>query len=251
MSGPWRTLPGSAGGLRVYTTTDPLGSEPGPGPVLVLCHDLPRVKDAASDVARTFPSLADRLAEDSRWRAVTATFRGAGSSPGDFSASGWLEDLGTVMEHEVGAAGQAWLVGFGLGGALALRCAAEDQRVRGVACLGTAADLSAFTADAAALVARCRLSGVISDAAFPPDPVAWAAELVALRPLEAAAALGDRPLLVMHGSEDPDVPTAAARALADAAGPQAEMRIVYGAGHWLRADPRVVATLSGWIERQH
>ena len=64
-------------------------------------------------------------------------------------------------------------------------------------------------------------------------------------------ALAGRPLLVVHGTEDDEVPAAAARALADAAteGP-VELRIVPGAGHWLRADPRVVATLVGWLERQ-
>ena len=87
---------------------------------------------------------------------------------------------------------------------------------------------------------------------FPADEAAWADELVSLRPLEAAGLLDGRPLLVVHGTEDDEVPTAAARALADAAaanGP-ADLRMVPGAGHWLRADPRVVATLIGWVERQ-
>jgi hypothetical protein len=52
------------------------------------------------------------------------------------------------------------------------------------------------------------------------------------------------------------VPTAAAWALADAArvgGAKAivDFRLVPGAGHGLWADPRVIATLIGWLERQH
>jgi hypothetical protein len=27
--------------------------------------------------------------------------------------------------------------------------------------------------------------------------------------------------------------------------------VVFGAGHWLRADPRVIAILVGWLERRH
>jgi hypothetical protein len=27
------------------------------------------------------------------------------------------------------------------------------------------------------------------------------------------------------------------------------LRIIQGAGHWLRADPRMVATLVGWMDR--
>ena len=132
--------------------------------------------------------------------------RGAGGSEGDFSASGWLEDLGFLVDQQVGADGRIWLVGFGLGGALALRLAAGDQRVAGVASLAAPADLAAWVADPTAVLERCRRSGVIHTGGFPADEAAWAAELVALRPLEAAAQLGGRPLLVVHGTEDDEVP---------------------------------------------
>ncbi len=55
----------------------------------------------------------------------------------------------------------------------------------------------------------------------------------------------------MHGSDDPDVPLASARALADAATGPSELHVVLGGGHWLRADPRVLALLVGWLERRH
>ena len=60
-----------------------------------------------------------------------------------------------------------------------------------------------------------------------------------------------RPLLMVHGSDDPDVPVSDARALSDAATGPAELHVVFGAGHWLRADPRVIAILVGWLERRH
>jgi pimeloyl-ACP methyl ester carboxylesterase len=56
-------------------------------------------------------------------------------------------------------------------------------------------------------------------------------------------------LLVVQGSEDDDIPPESAAALAEAAG-RAELQMVLGAGHWLRADPRATATLIGWLERQ-
>ncbi len=246
MPGDAHTVEGPAGPLAAYGT-----GPPGQGPVVLLCHDLPRADQHAADVGRTFAELADRLAADARWRVATATLRGAGTSAGDFSARGWLEDLRAVADAEAGPDEDLRLVGFGLGGALSLRLAVTDARVRSVACLGTADDLTGWTANPEGLVARCRRSGVITDPAFPRHPAAWAAELAALRPLEAAAAMGPRPLLVVHGADDPDVPVAAARALVDAGGAAAELRVVPGAGHWLRADPRVVATLTGWLERQH
>jgi putative redox protein len=41
-----------------------------------------------------------------------------------------------------------------------------------------------------------------------------------------------------------------ARALADAADGQIELRILVGAGHRLRHDPRAIAILLGWMDRQ-
>ena len=44
------------------------------------------------------------------------------------------------------------------------------------------------------------------------------------------------------------VPVSYARALADAG--VADLRVITGAGHRLRHDPRVVAVLIGWMEMQ-
>ncbi len=120
-----------------------------------------------------------------------------------------------------------------------------------MACLGTPADLGPLVGDPAELLARCRQTGVIATAGFPASIDAWAKELSVLHPAEDAALLKGRPLLMVHGSDDPDVPLADARALADAATGPSELHAVLGAGHWLRADPRVIAILVGWLERRH
>jgi putative redox protein len=247
MPGPFRVGPGPAGVLGVYTSATPAG-DPRRAHV-VLCHDLPRPKGSATDVAITFPALADRLTRESGRPVVTATLRGAGDSAGDFSALGWLDDLAFVAEREIPESSARIVAGFGFGGVLALHLAALDQRVAGVACLGTPANLVPLSGDPAVLVERCRRAGVITTQGFPASVEAWAKELTVLNPGEDAAQLKGRPLLVIDGSEDPDVPVAHARDLAEAATGPSELHVVYGAGHWLRADPRVVAILVGWLER--
>jgi uncharacterized protein len=77
----------------------------------------------------------------------------------------------------------------------------------------------------------------------------WARELRSVRPLDAARAMSDRPLLLVHGDDDDTVPTRESRQLAQAHG-NAELRIISGAGHRLRHDPRAVAILIGWLDRQ-
>jgi pimeloyl-ACP methyl ester carboxylesterase len=248
VAGPFRLLPGSAGDLWSYASATPLGS-PTSGHV-VLCHDLPRAKSSAHDVALTYPALADRLARETGWRVVTGSLRGAGDSAGDFSAQGWLDDLGTLMQAEIPDEAPRWLIGFGFGGVLALHLAAMNERVAGVACLGSPASVDDFSTAPEALLERCLRAGVISTPGHPVALETWAKEFSILHPIEDAALLKGRPLLVVHGSDDPFIPPDDARDLAQAATGPTDLRVVIGAGHWLRADPRVVAVLVGWLERR-
>jgi putative redox protein len=249
--GPFRLQPGPAGDLFTYASAAHPGA-PVRGHVL-LCHDLPRSKGSAADVALTYPALADRLARESGWRVLTAALRGTGDSAGDFSPLGWLDDLTFLADAEVPDAARRFVVGFGFGGALALHLAATDERVAGVACLGTPAHLGPLTGhgDADAFLERCRRAGAVSTPGYPPSPEAWTKELSFLDPADDAAALKGRPLLLVCGSGDPEVSQSDARALADAATGPSELHVVLGAGHWLRADPRVIAILVGWLERLH
>jgi putative redox protein len=178
--------------------------------------------------------------------------RGVGSSAGDFSLDGWLDDLRAIVDHcsQLVPDGGVWVVGFGTGGALGLCAASDDDRVRGAGCFGSPATFDHWVRDTASMVSFARRVGVIRSARFPPDLRAWSAPFTALRPLEAAARLTPRPLLVVHGSDDEEVPLSEGRRLAEAGGARAELRVLLGAGHRLRADPRAVAILTGWLERQ-
>jgi putative redox protein len=248
MTGPFRLLHGAAGDLWSYASATPPGA-PVTGHV-VLCHDLPRATGSSNDVAQTYPALADRLTRETGQRVVTGTLRGAGKSDGDFSAQGWLDDLRLLIDAEVPADARRWLVGFGFGGVLALHVAAADERVAGVACLGTPADLDSMVSDPPGLIDWCVRTGVIHSADYPANPDTWAKELSVLRPRDDAELLKGRPLLVVHGADDPDTSVDDARSLAEAATGPSDLRVVFGAGHWLRADPRVIAILVGWLERR-
>jgi len=69
-----------------------------------------------------------------------------------------------------------------------------------------------------------------------------------MRAVACAPLVAPRPLLVIHGSDDDLVPVFDARVLVDAHG-DAELRIMNGAGHRVRHDPRAVAVLLGWLDR--
>ena len=218
----------------------------------MLCHGFPAGPLGAAAAAQTYPELADRIAADVGWLAVAFNFRGTGDSTGEFSMEGWLDDLRAVVAHVRGLpdVGDVWVAGSSTGGSLALCVAAEDPDVKGVATLAAPADFDSWAADARAFLDHCRAVGVIRSTRYPDDVVAWSRQFRECRPLAAAAKVPPRPLLILQGDEDDVVSTWDARALVDAAGGKAELRIVTGAGHRLRHDPRAVAILRGWLERQ-
>lgn len=251
MARAWDSFDGPAGRLAVHVAPEVSASGP-LAAVVVLCHGFPLGADSAESTGDSLPALADRLAVESGRCVVAGCFRGIGPSEGDFSLAGWFDDLRAFVafgEDLVSATG-VWLVGFGSGGALALCLAASDQRVHGVACLGAPATFADWAQDVEGMLEFSRRVGVVRTPDYPPDIGVWAEGFTALRPDEASAALPPRPVLVVHGAEDDEVPLADARVLTEAVGSSAELRVIGGAGHRLRADPRAIALLVGWLERQ-
>jgi len=221
-------------------------------PALVLCHGFPQGPGGASSVAATYPDIAQHLSDLTGWAVLTFTFRGAGKSTGDFSISGWLTDIDAVvtwLEARSDITG-VWLAGSATGAALCIVHAAADTRVRGVATLAAPATMRHWVDNAPQLLDHAQRMGVITTPGFPANVAAWARQFTELDPLAAAAKIPPRPFLVIHGSEDPVVPPESSIAIVDAAGPGTEHRILAGAGHLLRHDPRVIALLAGWMSRQ-
>jgi putative redox protein len=238
-------------GLRLGAhVARPNGSGPSPG--VVLCHGFPSGPRGAATSAATYPELADRIARDAGWTALAFNLRGTGTSEGDISVDGWLHDqraaVGALAEREDVTG--VWIAGIAEGGTFAMCEAADDARVGGVATLGAPASLRDWSRDPARLLDHTRRVGMVRTAGFPPDPAAWGRELATLDARAAAPRLRPRPLLALQGSADDMIAIDDARALCDAVGESAELRIVHAAGHRLRHDPRAVAVLLGWLDRQ-
>lgn len=240
----------TAGEVRLSAyLADPPVAEPEP-PTLVLCHGYPSSALGAVATNRSYPVLADRIANEG-WRVLTFAFRGCGSSTGDFSLGGWLEDLLAVVEQArtLATTRGVWLAGFGTGGALCVAAAARRPEVPGVVTLGAPADFRDWANHPRRLLQHAREIGAIRHAAFPASMEDWTRSLQDIRPTDDAAMVAPRPFLVLHGSDDESVPSFDARVLGDAHG-SAELRIIGGAAHDLRHDPRAVAILSGWLDRE-
>lgn len=217
----------------------------------VLCHGFPTVAIGAEKVGQSYYALADRIAEQQGVAVLAIDYRGCGQSQGSFSIGGWLRDVEAAVDAlgELDEVSTVSLVGFGTGAALAICAAAARPEVRSVAAFGPQADFSDWSGDPRHLLGYARTIGVIADDAFPADFEAWADELNQVRAIDCAAALAPRHLTILHGSDDDVVPVFDSRMVADAHG-SAELRVIQGAGHLLRYDPRAIAVLLGWVDRQ-
>jgi putative redox protein len=217
--------------------------------VLILVHGLPRAMGMGRQAAGLLPELAEHLSNESGWLVATGTLSGVGSSTGTFSASKWKSDLGVIIERVAEGEPRISLAGFGFGGSLALNIAAHDDRIRGVATFASPANLASWCGDAEDFRRSVQVAGVVGDPGELLDAEALRADAIDVDPLGSIATVPPRRLLIGHGSDDMEVPVSDARLLLNAADGRAEMRIIQGAGHQLRADPRMVATLLGWLDR--
>ncbi len=218
---------------------------------VVVAHGFPTQPITGRNYCATMPALADRIATETGCAALAYTSRGVDHSEGDFSLTGWRRDLAAAVDllDERAECDGIWLVGFGTGGSLAVMHASQDPRVRGVASAAASADFDHWARNPRKLLVWSREVGVVHDPQFPASFDRWASELRGVRVTDAAARLGERALLVLHGSEDETTPAADARAIAEAHS-ATSLRLISGGSHHLRNDPRAIALLLGWLERQ-
>jgi putative redox protein len=217
----------------------------------VLCHGFPTLAIGAARAGQSHHSLADRIAEQQGAAVLAINYRGCGESEGHFSLAGWLRDVDAAIDalQALPEVSSTSVIGFGTGAALAICAAAARPDVRSVAAFAPPADFADWSDDPEHLLGHARRVGVITDDSFPADPDAWSRELADIKAIDGAAKMAPRPLTIIHGHDDDVVPVFDSRMVADAHG-AADLRIVQGAGHLLRYDPRSIAILLGWVDRQ-
>lgn len=225
----------------------PEGGSPG----FVLCHGFPTLAIGAERAGTSYHSLADRIAEQKGAACLAMNYRGCGQSEGNFSIKGWLADVEAAVQALLALddVSSVSLIGFGTGGALAVCAGAAHPEVRSVAAFAPPADFTDWFNDPEHLLEHARRVGVVTDEAFPGDFDSWSAELGEIRAMDGAEQFAPRSLTILHGADDDVVPVFDSRMIADAHG-SADLRVIQGAGHLLRYDPRAIAVLLGWIDRE-
>jgi alpha/beta superfamily hydrolase len=208
-------------------------------PVIVMSHGF--TDDKVCD-NRLFVRFA-RQAGEQGFAVLRFDFAGSGDSEGEFAdmtVSGEIQDLESALDFVSRFSGLndslIYLVGYSLGGAVALSVAARDPRVKG--CVGWAPvshletvfrgilGEEAFAAAAQGCIVRCRNG----EKNFFLKP-AFFSDLKRHAPMSDIARLTPRPALLIQGTEDTKVLPCQTRALYEAAGEPKTLQHVEGAPH--------------------
>lgn len=219
--------------------------------ITILCHGIPSGNPPEpGDLG--YAGLAREFAARG-FAAMWFDFRGARSSPGDFSVAGWARDLASALDALAGDRDVAGLprvvVGSSAGGAVAIDVAARRADVAAVATLAAPAvyDFSDYGGDAEGVLLRLKNVGLVRDPGFPPDIDAWWHEFDERAPVHHVRRIAPRPLLLVQGDADEVVPPHHAERLFELAGEPKELVRLAGGTHQLRKDPRAIDAVCDWL----
>lgn len=232
--------------LEAYLTMPKGAGSSVPGVVLV--HGFPSIARPGKP-SQSYHLLAERISDELGWAALAVSLRGCGDSEGQFSVRGWISDVDRAVATIGENAKRVCLIGSTTGGSLAIVAAAQNPAVGAVAAIAARADFDDWAAQPQAFLEHCRRVKVVDQEGYPESLQEWSAELKTYRPIDHVSKLAGRELMVIHGAADRQVPAGDARVLADAHG-AAHLRILDGGDHRVRHDPRCVALLFGWLDRQ-
>jgi uncharacterized protein len=215
-----------------------------PKPTVLLLHGCPGLEKNLD--------LAVRLRE-AGWNALVFHYRGCWGSAGGYDLRTIPRDVIAAVDFLSGCPrvdpDRIAVLGHSLGGWAALVTASIEPRLRAVAVYGTAARLGA-----ALVLGPDRVEEEFTRfLAVTPEEFAAQVAVVAERMdgRAAAAAIGPRPLLVVHGTEDRWAPVAQARELRERTGPWCRYVEVEGADHgfsWHRAE--LADLIVGWLSER-
>lgn len=162
-------------------------------------------------------------------------YRGHGDSDGEFTSLVHFErgDLLCALAFlRTRGVERVGLIGFSMGGAIALAAASQSPMVVGVISDCAFAEVSRIVANAAMQRGAPRLlANLIGWLVELLASIQLRANLFAADPIRWVGRIAPRPLLIMHGGADEAVPVSEAHRLYAAAREPKELWIVPGAGH--------------------
>jgi uncharacterized protein len=220
-------------------------------PAVIICHGIP----GSGTPRLPHDSGYERLADDFTSHGIVSVifnFRGCGESGGNFDMAGWVRDLEAVLDRVLNTPHidptRVMLLGFSGGGAAAIRVAADNSSVYGLAVVGTPAHFGIFQKSTSEIVTDFKNRGIIRDDDFPGNPDHWIKAFLDIEPRRWIAQFRGKHLLIVHGDADEVVPVEHAQEIYEhAPAGVAELSIISGGIHRLRLDKRCIKIICDWF----
>ena len=219
-------------------------------PAAIICHGIPGGRPENSD--RGYLPLAEVITA-AGYHCILFNFRGCGESEGNIDMRGWLEDLNQILFKTLNLPGidasSIHCIGFSAGGAIAAKALSMNKEIASLLLMATPAEFAPILPTDAGLLRQHFVDiGLIRDIGFPPDIRSWYNDFMELRTEYWINYIAPRPVCIVHGSDDELVPVSHAQRLYEACGCPRELKILEGAAHQLRKDPRTTATILNWLK---
>lgn len=196
--------------------------------------------------------LVERISNQSGWTVLSILCSGIDGSAGRFSPMGWCNDVVSAVKYLIGEdeAKSVLIAGYDFAASICLYVASCCDFVRGVATISPVFDLSGYSAKPQLLASRAQAVGIkIPSKAS--DIVAWSQQLDDLDPAKSAEHFGSKQWLVIHGRDDEIVTDVDLKEFLTVSGVAAEAHTLTAGEHQLISDPRMMAILLGWMERNN
>jgi|Deesub1362A_J573_1020465.scaffolds.fasta_scaffold00750_12 pimeloyl-ACP methyl ester carboxylesterase len=208
---------------------------------LLICHGLPY--ESGSVVEKNYSKLANFFALKGIPSAIF-DFSGTGLSEGRFRLSAWIEDLVNIAEKF----DRVYLLGYSMGGVIAIRVAAELKNVVRIATVSTPCSADMFSRDVLRFVyENARTKGVLRGIGdFETFSERFEREFFEIEPLRWIRRIRI-PKLIVHGTEDEIVPYTHGQRLFEAAIKPKTFVKVRNGSHFLRQEDTVSEIIADWM----
>jgi esterase/lipase len=229
-----------------------------PAPAVVFCHGFTghRIEDH-----RLFVHAARRMSREG-FVAVRFDFRGSGESDGEFenmTVSSEISDLNAVLSFLVNRnellKDRIAVVGLSLGGVISILTSAQNPLVKAVCTWSSPAELRSLSNNVEKSFGMDVKNLFETNYADLPSGYRvgknFFIDALKYDVLDSCAKISPRPMLIIHGSEDPVVPVQHASMLYSKAGEPKKLVIIDGAGHTFSGrvfEDKVVETTIEWFK---
>jgi len=215
----------------------------GPHPTALLLHGIPGL-EKNTDIAYALQAVG--------WNTLIFHYRGCWGSEGEYTLAGIPDDIHQAISHLVDGdysvdPQRITLIGHSIGGWAGLVTASRDQRARAVVSINSATNTrtASMVEDSADDFARF-LRGITPKGL----QSQWRALGAMYNPVDLIADIEPRPMLLIHGTGDKQVPVAQALEFKQWAGDTAELFLVKDADHWFAGQRQpLINKIVPWLEK--